>query len=73
MRWSPGRHLDHVLLRDLLREDADAREGYAALKRANVEVADGDMDVYVEAKAAYVTELLARARAERGMEPGDAS
>lgn len=66
-------HLDHVLLRDLLRADPDARERYAALKRANVEVAAGDMDIYVEAKAALVTELLARARVERGREPRDAT
>jgi GrpB-like predicted nucleotidyltransferase (UPF0157 family) len=62
-------HLDHWLLRDLLREDADARQAYAALKRANVELADGDMDVYVAAKARLVAELLTRARAERGLPP----
>lgn len=62
-------HLDHVLLRDLLREDADARQRYAEVKRANVALADGDMDVYVAAKAALVGELLARARAERGLPP----
>lgn len=62
-------HLDHVLLRDLLREDADARERYASLKRRNVEVADDDVDVYVAAKARLVAELLTRARAERGLEP----
>ena len=62
-------HLDHWLLRDLLREDAGARERYAALKRCNVELAQGDMRVYVAAKAAFVGELLARARAERGLPP----
>lgn len=62
-------HLDHLLLRDLLRADATARDRYAALKRANVEIARGDMDVYVAAKAGLVAELLARARAERGLEP----
>jgi GrpB-like predicted nucleotidyltransferase (UPF0157 family)/mannose-6-phosphate isomerase-like protein (cupin superfamily) len=60
-------HLDHWLLRDLLRSDPDARERYAALKRRNVEVARGDIDVYVAAKAAFVAELLTRARAERGL------
>jgi GrpB-like predicted nucleotidyltransferase (UPF0157 family)/quercetin dioxygenase-like cupin family protein len=58
-------HLDHVLLRDLLRGDAEARGRYADLKRDNVELAAGDMDVYVAAKAALVTELLTRARAGR--------
>lgn len=60
-------HLDHVLLRDLLREDAEARERYADLKRRNAAEADGDMDRYVKAKARLVAELLTRARAERGL------
>lgn len=59
-------HLDHVLLRDLLRADPEARRRYGELKRANVELAKGDMDVYVAAKAGLVAELLARARAEQG-------
>jgi GrpB-like predicted nucleotidyltransferase (UPF0157 family)/quercetin dioxygenase-like cupin family protein len=62
-------HLDHVLLRDLLREDAGARERYAALKRSNAETANSDIDVYIAAKADLVTELLTRARAERGLPP----
>jgi GrpB-like predicted nucleotidyltransferase (UPF0157 family)/quercetin dioxygenase-like cupin family protein len=60
-------HLDHVVLRDLLRGDAGARDRYAALKRRNAALAAGDMDVYVDAKAGLVRELLARARAERGL------
>jgi GrpB-like predicted nucleotidyltransferase (UPF0157 family) len=62
-------HLDHWLLRDLLRQDAGAREQYAALKRRNKELANHDMDVYVAAKARFVAGLLARARAERGLPP----
>jgi len=62
-------HLDHWLLRDLLRSDPGARERYAALKRRNVDLADGDMDVYVAAKAELVAELLTRARAERSLPP----
>ena len=62
-------HLDHWLLRDLLREDAQARERYASLKRHNVQAAQGNMEVYVAAKAAFVAELLTRARAERGFPP----
>jgi len=61
--------MDHWLLRDLLRADGEAREGYAALKRQNVELAAGDIDVYVAGKATLVAELLARARAERGLPP----
>ncbi len=62
-------HLDHWLLRDLLRSDPDARARYAALKRANAEMAGDDMDVYLAAKAALVADLLTRARAERGFPP----
>jgi GrpB-like predicted nucleotidyltransferase (UPF0157 family) len=62
-------HLDHWLLRDLLRSDRDARARYAALKRANADMAGDDMDVYVAAKAALVADLLTRARAERGFPP----
>ncbi|MDA8313484.1 MAG: GrpB family protein [Actinomycetota bacterium] len=62
-------HRDHVLLRDLLRADPDARRRYAELKRANVELAQGDIDVYVAAKAPFVAGLLTRARAELGLEP----
>jgi GrpB-like predicted nucleotidyltransferase (UPF0157 family)/quercetin dioxygenase-like cupin family protein len=62
-------HADHVLLRDLLRQDGDARARYAALKRRNVELAAGDIDIYVAAKARLVAELLTRARAERGLPP----
>jgi GrpB-like predicted nucleotidyltransferase (UPF0157 family) len=64
-------HLDHVLLRDLLREDPDARADYAVLKRTNVTAAAGDMDVYIAAKAALVAELLTRARVERGYPPAE--
>jgi GrpB-like predicted nucleotidyltransferase (UPF0157 family)/quercetin dioxygenase-like cupin family protein len=62
-------HLDHWLLRDLLRQDADARDRYGALKKRNAELADHDIDVYVAAKASFVAELLTRARAERGLPP----
>jgi GrpB-like predicted nucleotidyltransferase (UPF0157 family) len=62
-------HADHFLLRDLLRQDSEARARYAALKRRNAELADRDIDVYVAAKARFVAELLTRARAERGLPP----
>jgi GrpB-like predicted nucleotidyltransferase (UPF0157 family) len=62
-------HLDHVLLRDLLRADEKARIEYAQLKAANAAAAEGNMDVYVKAKAAFVAELLTRARFERGLPP----
>jgi GrpB-like predicted nucleotidyltransferase (UPF0157 family) len=62
-------HVDHWLLRDVLRDDAALRDRYAALKRDNVVLADHDMDVYVDAKAAFVGDVLARARADRGLPP----
>ena len=62
-------HQDHWLLRDLLRDDPDARERYGRLRRRNAEAAEGDIDHYVAAKAALVAELLTRARAERGLPP----
>lgn len=60
-------HMDHWLLRDLLRDDAEARERYAAQKRHNAARAGNDMNRYTAAKAALVAELLTRARAERGL------
>ncbi len=60
-------HMDHWLLRDLLRSDREAKAAYERLKRHNLELADGDIDVYVAAKAGFVADLLTRARAERGL------
>jgi GrpB-like predicted nucleotidyltransferase (UPF0157 family) len=62
-------HLDHVLLRDLLRADAEARDRYGALKKQNVALADGDMDVYLAAKHDLVQELLQRARDQLATPP----
>ncbi|HEY5266425.1 MAG TPA: GrpB family protein [Acidimicrobiales bacterium] len=62
-------HLDHLLLRDLLREDRQARDEYAALKASNMVAADGNMDVYLRSKASFVAQLLTQARAERGLPP----
>ncbi len=60
-------HVDHWLLRDVLRSDASARQRYGALKRKNAQDAGRDIDYYVAAKAAFVAELLREARAERGL------
>jgi GrpB-like predicted nucleotidyltransferase (UPF0157 family) len=64
-------HLDHWLLRDMLRENPEARDRYGELKKRNAELAGNDMDVYVRAKAALVAELLTEARQERGLPPVD--
>lgn len=55
-------HQDHWRLRDLLREDAEARAEYGALKKANVALANGDIEAYGHAKEDLVTRLLERAR-----------
>jgi GrpB-like predicted nucleotidyltransferase (UPF0157 family) len=60
-------HIDHWLLRDVLRSEPEARRRYGELKRRNVEIAAGDMDVYVAAKAHLVAELLTKGRKERGL------
>jgi GrpB-like predicted nucleotidyltransferase (UPF0157 family) len=62
-------HLDHWLLRDLLRDDAEARRRYGELKRRNVALAQGDIEAYGAAKAPLVAELVARAR-DRAGRPG---
>jgi GrpB-like predicted nucleotidyltransferase (UPF0157 family)/quercetin dioxygenase-like cupin family protein len=62
-------HVDHWLLRDVLRTEPEARRRYAALKKRNAQLADRDIDVYVAAKADFVADLLTRARAERGLPP----
>ena len=60
-------HADHWLLRDALIESPDLVERYAALKRDNAVLADGDAERYTELKAAFVAEVLAKARRRRGM------
>jgi GrpB-like predicted nucleotidyltransferase (UPF0157 family) len=64
-------HLNHVLLRDALREDPSLREEYGQLKRRNVELAQGNMDIYLAAKAGFVAAVLASAREERGLSPAE--
>ena len=60
-------HVDHWLLRDLLSQDAETRDRYAALKRENAKVAAGDLKVYTARKAALVAELLTTARQAHGL------
>lgn len=62
-------HVDHWLLRDVLRNDADARMKYGDLKRLNAEACGGDIEVYGAMKASLVAGLLERGRAELGLEP----
>jgi GrpB-like predicted nucleotidyltransferase (UPF0157 family) len=60
-------HLDHVLLRDHLRTHPGDLVRYADLKRRNAAEVDGNMEEYVARKHDLVTELLARARRDRGL------
>ncbi|MEO9180203.1 MAG: GrpB family protein [Acidimicrobiales bacterium] len=60
-------HSDHWLFRDALLSDREARDRYGSLKRENVSLSKGDMDRYVALKAAFVAEILSRARAKRGL------
>lgn len=62
-------HLDHTLLRDLLRADPVARAAYGELKKENARRAEGDIEHYLKGKAGFVAELLTRARSERGLPP----
>jgi GrpB-like predicted nucleotidyltransferase (UPF0157 family) len=64
-------HLDHLLLRDALREDPRLRDEYGALKKTNVAAANGNMDIYVAAKADFVARQLTRAREIRGLPPAE--
>lgn len=64
-------HQDHVLLRDHLRTNAVDRERYADLKRELAHLLHTDRSAYVEAKAALVEELIARAGDSRSAgDPG---
>lgn len=59
-------YLDHVLLRDLLREDREASRRYGSLKRELARTC-ANVEVYTARKASLIAELLGRARRERGL------
>jgi GrpB-like predicted nucleotidyltransferase (UPF0157 family) len=54
-------HLDHWLLRDLLRSDPEARDQYAAVKRHSAATAVNDIETYGLTKSRLITHLLTRA------------
>jgi GNAT superfamily N-acetyltransferase len=60
-------HLDHVLLRDLLRRRPDLAARYESVKRANADRLPADSLGYTDAKADLITELLMLARSEVGV------
>ncbi len=54
-----SRELDrHLRLRDMLRNNADARSAYAALKRELVVLCEGDRDAYTEGKTTFIESLI---------------
>jgi GrpB-like predicted nucleotidyltransferase (UPF0157 family) len=53
----------NVLLRDYLRDHADAREEYAAVKRAAAEAHPDDVEAYMTAKSDVIEAILERASA----------
>lgn len=53
----------HLLFRDWLREDADDRARYEAVKRELATREWGDMNDYADAKSPVITEITARAEA----------
>jgi GrpB-like predicted nucleotidyltransferase (UPF0157 family) len=64
-------HSDHWLLREALIDNAELIDRYAALKRLNAVLAADNTERYTELKAAFVAEVLAKAREDRGMAPVD--
>jgi GrpB-like predicted nucleotidyltransferase (UPF0157 family) len=63
--------LDHILFRDALRQEPQQRLRYASLKRENAKASGDNLEQYTALKAAFVSELLARARELRGLPPVD--
>ncbi len=63
-------YFDHTLLRDLLREDREARERYGRLKR-DLASSSPSVESYTARKASFIAQLLERARRDRGLAPVD--
>jgi GrpB-like predicted nucleotidyltransferase (UPF0157 family) len=63
-------HLDHVLLRDHLRQHPDDARRYGDLKKTAAAEVDDDMELYLARKHDLVEELLARAREGQGRDEG---
>lgn len=65
-------HLDHVLLRDLLRRRPDLAARYESVKRQNADRLPADRLGYADAKADLINELLTVARSDAGLpvDPG---
>jgi GrpB-like predicted nucleotidyltransferase (UPF0157 family)/predicted N-acetyltransferase YhbS len=65
-------HLDHVLLRELLRARPELASRYEEVKRANAYRLPHDRLGYTDAKAEVITELLALAWTDAGVAHDDA-
>lgn len=55
----------HLLFRELLREQSDLRDQYAALKRALAEQYRANREGYTEAKTSFIQSALAQGREQR--------
>jgi GrpB-like predicted nucleotidyltransferase (UPF0157 family) len=58
-------YLRQITFRDYLRRHDDARDAYAALKRGLAQRFRYDIDNYIDGKTAFVTDILAKAAAEK--------
>lgn len=56
-------HADHVQFRDYLRSHPDVAREYAELKKALVDQHGSDRERYTQAKAEFISRVLAAARA----------
>ena len=61
-RVGEGQWETHLLLRDYLRENADARDRYAGFKRETAKLVGWNRVEYVERKQHFVDALIAEAR-----------
>ena len=60
-------HQNHWLLREELAADPKLRDEYGNLKKRNAPIAKGDIDIYLDLKSEFITQVLLNARIKRGM------
>lgn len=64
---SSQKFLEHIALREYLRNHSDMRDRYSALKKQLAQIYPHDIDSYVDAKSHLIEEILATAEAVRTM------
>eukprot|EP01037_Dinobryon_pediforme_P001035 gene1035-1044_t len=60
-------HQNHWLLREELSGDPNLREEYGRLKKHNAPLSRGDIDLYLNLKSEFITNVLLNARLKRSM------